>query len=97
MDKETTQTIRKLSVKAYQALQCEDFARVDLFLTKRGKVYVNEINTIPGFTNSSMFPMMWKERGLSFTDLITKLITLAFERYTENNRVERGFTSTLKF
>jgi D-alanine-D-alanine ligase len=97
LDKVTTQTIRKISVKAYQTLRCEDFARVDLFLTKKGKVYVNEINTIPGFTNSSMFPMMWKERGLSFTDLITKLIYLAFERYTENNRVERGFTSTLKF
>lgn len=97
IDKDVIHTIRKLSVKAFQALRCEDFARVDLFLTKRGKIYVNEINTIPGFTNSSMFPMMWNERGLSFTDLITKLITLAFERYTENKRIERGFKSTLKY
>lgn len=97
LDKAIIQSIRKASVKAYQALRCEDFARVDLFLTKRGKIYVNEINTIPGFTNSSMFPMMWKERGVSFTGLITQLITFAFERYTENKRIERGFKSTLKF
>lgn len=97
IDKKVVQTIRKVSVKAYQALRCEDFARVDLFLTRRGKIYVNEINTIPGFTNSSMFPMMWKERGIGFTDLITQLINLAIARNTENKRVERGFTSTLKF
>jgi D-alanine-D-alanine ligase len=97
MDKALMQTIRKASVKAYQALRCEDFARVDLFLTKRGKIYVNEINTIPGFTNSSMFPMMWKERGISFTQLITQLITLAYERHTENKRIERDFNSSLKF
>jgi D-alanine-D-alanine ligase len=97
LDKAVSQSIRKVSIKAYQALRCEDFARVDLFLTRRGKVYVNEINTIPGFTNSSMFPMMWKERGISFTELITKLITIAFERYHNNKRVERGFESNLKF
>src|SRR5258706_6013845 len=54
--------IRDLSVQAYQTLCCEDFARVDLFLTTHHKVFINEINTIPGFTNSSMFPMMWNER-----------------------------------
>jgi D-alanine-D-alanine ligase len=90
-------TIRRASLKAYQALRCEDFARVDLFLTKRGKIYVNEINTIPGFTNSSMFPMMWKERGISFTELISKLIDFALDRHQNNKRIERGFTSTLKF
>ncbi len=89
--------IRELSVKAYQALSCEDFARVDLFLTKNGKVYINEINTIPGFTNSSMFPMMWKERGLSFTDLITNLIELAMERHKKSHRIETSFNSQLKF
>lgn len=97
LDKAIILAIRKASLKAYHALRCEDFARVDLFLTKRGKIYVNEINTIPGFTNSSMFPMMWKERGISFTELITQLITLAFERYAENKRIERGFNSSLKF
>lgn len=97
MEKTVQLTVRKISVKAFHALRCEDFARVDLFLTKKGKIYVNEINTIPGFTNSSMFPMMWKERGLSFTNLITQLINHAFTRYNENKRVERGYKSTLKF
>jgi D-alanine-D-alanine ligase len=89
--------IRELSIKAYQALHCEDFARVDLFLTEGGDVFINEINTIPGFTNSSMFPMMWKERGVSFTDLITRLIGFALERHAKSKRIERGYQSNLKF
>jgi D-alanine-D-alanine ligase len=97
IDDSSAQLIRELSIRAYDALCCEDFARVDLFLTKEGDVFVNEINTIPGFTNSSMFPMMWKERGISFSDLITKLITLAQERYSKSKRIERGFQSDLKF
>jgi D-alanine-D-alanine ligase len=91
------ETIRDLSVKAYQALYCEDFARVDLFLTEQGNIYINEINTIPGFTNSSMFPMMWKERGIGFTDLITRLLDLACDRYDRSKRIERDFNSALKF
>ena len=89
--------IQEHSLKAFQTLYCEDFARVDLFLTADGKVYVNEINTIPGFTNSSMFPMMWKERGITFTNLITKLVELAEERYKLSHRADRGFSSSLKF
>ncbi len=97
MDKETAEKIRDISVKAYQALYCEDFSRVDLFLTKDGNIYINEINTIPGFTNSSMYPMMWKERGLGFTELISKLLDLAEERYNRGKRIEREFNSGLKF
>ncbi|MBT1706182.1 D-alanine--D-alanine ligase family protein [Chryseosolibacter indicus] len=89
--------IRELSVKAYEALSCEDFSRVDLFLTQDGKIYINEINTIPGFTNSSMYPMMWKERGIGFTDLISRLLELAQERYDRSKRIERDFNSALKF
>jgi D-alanine-D-alanine ligase len=89
--------IREVSVKAYQALQCEDFSRVDLFLTEDGKIYINEINTIPGFTNSSMYPMMWKERGIGFTELISKLLDLAEQRYDHGKRIEREFNSALKF
>jgi D-alanine-D-alanine ligase len=89
--------IREVSVKAYQTLYCEDFSRVDLFLTTDGKIYINEINTIPGFTNSSMYPMMWKERGISFPELITRLLDLASERYDRSKRIERDFNSALKF
>ncbi len=97
LDPVAVEKIRQLSLKTYQSLACEDFARVDLFLTETGDVYVNEINTIPGFTNSSMFPMMWRERGVSFTDLITKLIGFALERFEKSKRAERSFNSALKF
>jgi D-alanine-D-alanine ligase len=89
--------VRNISLKAYETLHCQDFARVDLFVDKRGKIYINEINTIPGFTNSSMYPMMWKERGVNFSDLITRLLNLAQERYNRSKRIERDFQSSLKF
>jgi D-alanine-D-alanine ligase len=96
LPKAAVEKIRTLSIKAFQALQCEDFARVDLFLSG-SKVYVNEINTIPGFTNSSMYPMMWKERGIGFSDLITQLITIASKRFEKGKRLERSFESNLSF
>ncbi|MBS1681688.1 MAG: D-alanine--D-alanine ligase [Bacteroidetes bacterium] len=97
MDEQTSAKIQALSLKAFQALCGEDFARVDLFLTDDGTVFVNEINTIPGFTNSSMFPMMWRERGISFTELISKLVELATERYMQTQRATRGYHSSLKY
>jgi D-alanine-D-alanine ligase len=97
LDKNIAEKIREVCVKAYQTLYCEDFSRVDLFLTETGNIYINEINTIPGFTNSSMYPMMWKERGINFTDLITKLLDLSLERYDRGKRIERDFNSSLKF
>ncbi len=97
MDSDVAEKIRSISIRAYQALGCEDFSRVDLFLTEKGEVYVNEINTIPGFTNSSMFPMMWKERGISFTELITQLAQLATQRYEKSKRIVRDYQSALNF
>ncbi len=93
----TSGKIRDVCVRAYQVLHCEDFARVDLFLAEDGNIFINEINTIPGFTNSSMFPMMWNERGLSFTALVSRLLDLAEERYDRGKRIERDFNSALKF
>jgi D-alanine-D-alanine ligase len=97
LTKAVAEKIRKASVKAFEALHCEDFSRIDLFLDKKGKIYINEINTIPGFTNSSMYPVMWKERGIPFTELITRLLNLAQERYDRSKRIERDFQSSLKF
>jgi D-alanine-D-alanine ligase len=97
LEAKIAERVREVSVKAYKALCCEDFARVDLFLTAEGKIYINEINTIPGFTDSSMFPMMWKERGIGFTELISRLLDLAQERYDWSKRIEREFNSSLKF
>jgi D-alanine-D-alanine ligase len=97
LTKGQVEKIQKASIQAYKALHCEDFSRVDLFLTSTGKIYINEINTIPGFTNSSMYPVMWKERGIAFPDLITRLVDLAQERYDRSKRIEREFNSALKF
>jgi D-alanine-D-alanine ligase len=97
LPKAIAEKIRKACVLAYQALHCEDFARIDLFLDAKGNIYINEINSIPGFTNSSMYPMMWKERGIGFTELITRLLNLSQERYDRSKRLERDFQSSLKF
>lgn len=82
---ELSDQIRKHCVEAYKALRCDDYARVDLFLTENGQVIINEINTIPGFTNVSMFPMLWQNMGLSYVELINKLIILAVERWEKQN------------
>lgn len=97
IDAKIAEKIRETCLAAYKTLACEDFARVDLFVTEDGKIYINEINTIPGFTNSSMFPMMWNERGIGFTELITRLLDLAQQRYDWSKRIERDFNSSLKF
>lgn len=96
LDSAVEEQVRKISIDAFKALRCQDFARVDLFLSKEG-TFINEINTIPGFTNSSMYPMMWKERGLSFSELITRLIELATERWHQQNHIDRDFKSSLSF
>ncbi len=80
LDEATSELIRTLSVKAYVVAGCKDFARVDLFLAEDGTVNVNEINTLPGFTDASMFPLMWGDAGISFTDLITRIIEIAWAR-----------------
>ena len=78
---ETTQAIRDYAVRAYQALDCSGLARVDFFVEKdTGEIFINEINTMPGFTNISMYPKLWGESGIAYPDLIDRLIDLAFER-----------------
>ena len=62
-------------------MNCTGMARVDFFYTKEGKWFINELNTIPGFTQISQYPQLWKESGLSYPDLIDKLIKLAIERH----------------
>jgi len=76
------QELQRLAVKCYQAVECEGMARVDFFFeTATGNLYINEINTIPGFTSISMFPRMWEHSGLAFPQLIDRLIELALERH----------------
>ena len=73
--------IQETAKKAYTALECEGFARVDLFVAPDGKIYVNEINTLPGFTPISLYPQMWEATGLSYTKLVQKLIDLALDKH----------------
>lgn len=77
--------IQRIALQAFQALECQGMARVDVFLTPDDEVVINEVNTLPGFTNISMYPKLWQASGLSYTDLITALIELALERQ-ENDR-----------
>jgi len=79
---ELTDEIRRLAVECYRAVECEGMARVDFLLeTSTGKLYINEINTIPGFTSISMYPKMWEHSGIAFSALIDKLIALALDRH----------------
>lgn len=84
LDNQKSEEIRRLSVHAFKALDCSGLARVDFLMEKRTeKVYLNEINTMPGFTAISMYPKLWEVSGISFPDLIDRLIGLAFERHEE--------------
>jgi len=87
--------MKQYCVAAFKALCCNDFARVDLFFTDEGKIFINEINTIPGFTNSSMFPLLWENEGISYTELITQLIEMALKRFHKRARAETKFISGL--
>jgi len=79
--------VRELSLRAFQALDCEGFARVDFFYEEAtGRVLLNEVNTIPGFTPKSMFPMLWGASGLSYPDLVARLVDLAVERHAARRR-----------
>jgi len=79
---EITEEVRRLAVACYQAVECEGMARVDfLWELPSRKLYINEINTIPGFTSISMFPRMWEATGLPYPRLIDRLIELALERH----------------
>lgn len=77
-----TEELRRLAVECYRAVECEGMARVDFLLeSATDKLYINEINTIPGFTSISMYPKMWEHSGLSYPRLIDRLIELALERH----------------
>ena len=73
--------LKNVAIKAYQALCCEGLSRVDMFLTKDGAIYVNEINTLPGFTSISMYPKLWGAAGLKYPNLIEELLQLAIDRH----------------
>ncbi len=91
VSEEELETLQAVALAAYQALGCEVLSRVDMFLTPEGDVYVNEINTIPGFTSISMYPQLWEAEGLAYPDLIEKLIDYAIERQEAQKRLKTSF------
>ena len=83
-----TKKIQKLAIRSYKVLSCEGMGRVDMFLTKSGKIFVNEINTIPG---PVMFRRMWEASGMPFSKVLDKLIRLAIERFNREKKLKTTF------
>jgi len=89
---EQTDMVRALAVWAYKATDCAGMARVDFLMDRdTGTFFTNELNTIPGFTATSMYPKLWEATGLSYPDLITRLIELALERFAVRQRAKSTF------
>ena len=93
---ETTARIQDLAVRAYKAIDAAGMARVDFFLDKdSGEVYLNELNTIPGFTKISMYPKLWEASGMSYAELVDRLIELAMQRKAERDRTSHTYRSRI--
>ncbi len=92
IDKKTTKKVQEIAIRTFQALNCEGMGRVDCFLKKSAKghteVLVNEINTIPGFTDISMYPKLWEASGLKQSALMDRLIHLAIERFEKESNLK---------
>ena len=91
IDKEKSDEMRFMARRAYEVLGCEGFARVDFFLLKDGRFFLNEINTIPGFTSISMFPKLWEESGMSYSKIIDRLITLGLEKFYKERVISLNY------
>lgn len=92
LDEKTAGAIRALAVQAYRAIDCAGMARVDMLMDREtGTIYLNEINTIPGFTQISMYPKLWEATGISYPELLDRLIDLALERFEEKGRLKRSY------
>jgi D-alanine-D-alanine ligase len=92
LPKRTAATIRRLAVNAFLALDGSGMARVDFLVTRRShRIYLNELNTIPGFTSISMYPKLWEATGLSFSALLDRLIVLALERHRQKDALKRSY------
>ena len=92
LDKKMAGAIRALAVQAYRAIDCAGMARVDMLMDREtGTIYLNEINTIPGFTQISMYPKLWEATGISYPELLDRLIDLALERFEEKGRLKRSY------
>jgi len=76
------------AIRAYKVLDCSGLVRADFFVTAENEVMINEVNTMPGFTPTSMFPLLWQNTGVTYSKLIDELIELAFERHVEKGKIQ---------
>ncbi len=88
---ETTRRVQELAVRTFRALACEGMARVDFFLRPNGELLVSELNTIPGFTNNSMYPRLWEASGIPYAELLDRLIQLALERFQREQGLRTSY------
>ncbi|MBI5123382.1 D-alanine--D-alanine ligase [Candidatus Roizmanbacteria bacterium] len=88
LSKEKIKEIQKLAIQSFKILCLDGMARIDIFLSENGKFFINEANTIPGFTNISMYPKMWEGSGISNKELVEKLINLAIEKFAEQKKLK---------
>ncbi|MEW9053224.1 MAG: D-alanine--D-alanine ligase [Neobacillus sp.] len=88
---EEYQQIKEMAIMAFKALDCSGLVRADFFLTKDGRALINEVNTMPGFTPFSMFPLLWKHTGVEYPELIERLVALAKERHSEKQNIKYTF------
>ena len=87
LTKAQTKTVQELAVAAFKAVDCSGLARVDFLMDpKTQKIYLNEINTMPGFTAISLYPKLWASSGLEYPDLIDRLIQLGLERHEDKKK-----------
>ena len=92
LDKSKSGEMGRVAIEAYLALNCSGMARVDFFLDRgTGGFFLNEINTLPGFTSISMYPKLWQSSGLAYDALLDRLITLAFDRRENRSRLRTAF------
>ena len=85
LDKEVVERVREVAAEVYRSVECSGFARVDFFVEDGGRVLVNELNTIPGFTQTSVFPKLFEASGMPFVELLDRLLALALERRREES------------
>ncbi|HWK22620.1 MAG TPA: D-alanine--D-alanine ligase [Ureibacillus sp.] len=81
-------TMKDMAVRAFKILDCSGLVRSDFFVTQDDEVYINEVNTMPGFTPVSMYPLLWQHTGINYPQLIDNLIELAIERHTEKQQLQ---------
>lgn len=87
-----SEEIKQLAVRAFKGIDCAGMARVDFLMNKSdGEIYINELNTIPGFTSISMYPKLWESTGIGYGEMLDRLIALAMDRFSEKVRLETTF------